>query len=348
MISVDNGNSNKMYANNMSNMTPDTISNNTKVSKKKACFLLLTSLVLLSSIIILAALSSSLKPQIAMAQLDSSSGGDSSGSSTSGNSNSLGSSGPQSGIGCVACLSDLQSGTGTDNNGIGSGQQTTSDPCPEGYFLSTSTGKCEVKEMTSSGNLTDNNGITSDGGSSSAGFLVYSNPQLGFKISYPAGSQVQEGQYIKGERHVKFIFNTPEAGRGTAQVTAMQIGNMRFDVFVKAGRGTRDQVVYDQRTTLSGQPAEAVIFRSTFSGYTISHLSAFVKVGGTGYYLLFSSAASGSTFNTFAQTSGAMLNSFEITQGSSTSSSLQPSSPEDNQDGNGGSGSGTGVIPGVM
>jgi hypothetical protein len=148
-------------------------------------------------------------------------------------------------------------------------------------------------------------------------YLVYSNPPLGFKIGYPAGSRVEDPRAFDG-----VLISIPGAG-----VAGVSVLNNRFseltdfvesDTSAASQRHPDLQVVRHSQGTLSDQPAEYVI--STYTnerGTMMKMLNEYVIAGDRAYHLLFMTSGSASAF---APIITSMLQSFEIMETSSSPS----------------------------
>jgi hypothetical protein len=181
----------------------------------------------------------------------------------------------------------------------------------------------------------DNTGTTTtsteETGSSqmSPRYLVYSNPDLGFRISYPAGSRVEEPNNFDG-----VLISIP--GRGVAGVSVL---DNRFssvsdfaesDMASKSGSHPDIRVVKTSQTTISGLPAEYTISAyTTDRGSMMKVLNEYVIGGDKAYHLIFLTSGSVSAL---VPVVAPMLRSFEISDVSSSSTDGNTGSPSDSQD----------------
>lgn len=187
----------------------------------------------------------------------------------------------------------------------------------------------------SSSALGDNTGTTTtpteETGSSqmTPRYLVYSNPDLGFRISYPAGSRVEEANDFDG-----VLVSIP--GRGVAGVSVL---DNRFssvsdfaesDMASKSGSHPDIKVVGPSQTTISGLPAEYTISEYTDDrGSMMKVLNEYVIGGNKAYHLIFLTSGSVSAL---VPVVAPMLRSFEISDVSSSSTDGNTGAPSDSQD----------------
>jgi hypothetical protein len=112
-------------------------------------------------------------------------------------------------------------------------------------------------------------------------FLEYSDPELGFSIQYPAGSQVEEGPY-------GVVFHI--SGQESVVVKITQDVGMQLEEFTQ-NRINRLNEIYEgfelrtsEATTLGGNPAHIVVFAF---GQGLAGADILDVVDNTGYEVLF-------------------------------------------------------------
>jgi hypothetical protein len=160
-------------------------------------------------------------------------------------------------------------------------------------------------------------------------YLVYSNPDLGFRISYPAGSRVEEPNDFDG-----VLISIP--GRGAAGVSVLDNRFSSVSDFAESDMGRASgshpdiRVVRTSQTTLSGLPAEYTISAYTDDrGSMMKVLNEYVIGGDKAYHLIFLTSGSVSAL---VPVVAPMLRSFEISDVSSSSTDGNTGSPSDSQD----------------
>ncbi len=157
-------------------------------------------------------------------------------------------------------------------------------------------------------------GFESNSTNSSQSFLVYSNPQLGIRLDYPAYAEVQENHGIFDE----VLFTTLvgyEFGIGVYPNQAQEITNQIIQDEIEGLREQYSQgfeLLGSEATTLSGYPAHSITFRYIAeNGASITSREIFSLVGELQYRFNISSLSE--TYNTDLPIFERIVDSMEIT-----------------------------------
>jgi hypothetical protein len=168
-------------------------------------------------------------------------------------------------------------------------QQRISDPCPAGYFLSTGTGRCEIKDTLS--RLNENSQRQTEGEVASLGrYVTYRNVNnngFGFAMDIPEGTKIDKSIIPGKLPETHFTVDNPTAklhavisiglvttteGRNPAE----QVFNYESN-FLQNEQGCRlgDKHI----TTISGLPAVTSRFVCTANSVGIVGIFHFVPFG---------------------------------------------------------------------
>jgi hypothetical protein len=201
-------------------------------------------------------------------------------------------------IGDYSSQGSSQQGTGDDTGSQGFGQQGTGDDTGSQGFGQQGTG-----DDTGSQGFGQQS-LDQDGGSNS--LLEYSNPNLGFRISYPAQAEIVEepnNVMFNTEAGAALVLVDTDVGVELNEYSDIRIGEIR-----DAAEGFH--VISSEDVTFSGNPAHLLIYSTQEGNTMLRALVLWTISDDTAYNLIF--IAPVSTIDGFIPVAETMMDSFEM------------------------------------
>jgi hypothetical protein len=155
-----------------------------------------------------------------------------------------------------------------------------------------------------------NAGFVNNSTNSTQSFLVYSNPQLGVKLEYPAYAKIQEYEgYTQFNTSVGYTFSI-----GAYPATVQRIDNQYIQDQLEYSKGMFSrgfELISSEATTLSGHPAHSITFKFIGDGgESLTERDVYSIVGETEYLFIISSLSA--TYNVDLPIFDRVLNSLEL------------------------------------